>query len=113
MDKPAKTAGAHVQTAWPIIFLLGIVVSFSTALYAQETRDHVLTMGKPKEVGMSRPVLKAAVSMYSEPRHAEIFWGQFCSWHDMGKWWCMKPLGFETGRRTSPWRRTRPFKFNR
>ena len=66
MDKPAKTAGAHVQTAWPIILLLGIVVSFSTALYAQETRDHVLTMGKPEEVGMSRPVLKAAVSMYSE-----------------------------------------------
>jgi hypothetical protein len=49
MDKPAKTAGAHVQTTWPIIFLLGIVVSFSTALYAQETRDHVLKMGKPEK----------------------------------------------------------------
>lgn len=66
MDKTDKAGDAHMRAAWPIILLLGIVVSLPTGLGAQETHDTTLTMGKPEDVGMSGPVLSAAVSLYSE-----------------------------------------------
>jgi len=113
MDKPAKTAGAHVQTAWPIIFLLGIVVSFSTALYAQETRDHVLTMGKPKEVGMSRPVLKAAVSMYSEAAARGDILGAVLLVARHGKVVVYEAVGLRDREKNLPMEKDTPFQFNR
>lgn len=66
MDKSGKTGGARMHAGWLIICLLGIVSSISTAGNAPQTRDNVLTMGKPEEVGMSGPVIKAAVSLYTE-----------------------------------------------
>nr|UXE45001.1 putative D-alanyl-D-alanine carboxypeptidase [uncultured bacterium] len=66
MDKPGAISGSRVYRLRPIIFLLGIAVSFSTAFHAQATQDHVLTMGKSEDVGMSGPVLKSAVSLYTE-----------------------------------------------
>src|SRR6266699_2591107 len=65
MDESGKTGGVRVA-AWLIISLLGMMVTFSTAANAQETQHNVLTMGKPEEVGMSGPVIRAAVSLYSE-----------------------------------------------
>jgi CubicO group peptidase (beta-lactamase class C family) len=65
MGISGTTAGARVHAARPIIvFLLGIVVGLSSAGAAQESQ--ILTIGKPEEVGMSGPALKAAVSLYSE-----------------------------------------------
>ena len=48
--------------------LVGNTLSIAghTALDVRETQDNTLTMGKPEDVGMSGPVLKAAVSLYSE-----------------------------------------------
>jgi CubicO group peptidase (beta-lactamase class C family) len=65
MDESGKTGGVRVA-AWLIISLLGMMVTFSTAANAQETQHNVLTMGKPEEVGMAGPVMRAAVSLYSE-----------------------------------------------
>jgi len=67
-DKIGKADDAHMSSAWLIILLLCVVVSQSSALGAQETRDTTLTMGKPEDVGMSGPVLKAAVSLYFRSR---------------------------------------------
>ena len=65
MDISGTIAGARARAARPIIaFLLGIVVGFSSAGDAQE--GQILMIGKPQEVGMSGPALKAAVSLYSE-----------------------------------------------
>jgi len=66
MDNPAKLVGARVYLARPISFLLGILLCLPVASAAQTTQDRVLTMGKPADAGMSEPVLKAAVSLYSE-----------------------------------------------
>ena len=48
--------------------LVGNTLSIAghTALDVRETQNNTLTMGKPEDVGMSGPVLKAAVSLYSE-----------------------------------------------
>jgi len=65
MGISGTTARARVHAARPIIvFLLGVVVGLSSAGAAQESQ--ILTIGKPEEVGMSGPALKAAVSLYSE-----------------------------------------------
>jgi Beta-lactamase/Histidine kinase-like ATPase domain len=66
MDKPAKLAGARVHLAGPISCVLGIVLCLPIVFAAQTTPDRVLTVGRPADTGMSEPVLKAAVSLYSE-----------------------------------------------
>ena len=66
MAEPAKLVGARVYLAGPISFVLGIVLCLPIVFAAQTTPDRVLTMGSPADTGMSEPVLKAAVSLYSE-----------------------------------------------
>src|SRR5579859_4698113 len=41
-------------------------VANPSTVQAQAAQDRVLTLGKPEDVGMSEPVLKAATSLYSE-----------------------------------------------
>ncbi len=66
MDQPAKLVGARVYLAGPISFVIGIVLCLPIVFAAQTTPDRVLTVGRPADTGMSEPVLKAAVSLYSE-----------------------------------------------
>jgi hypothetical protein len=66
MDQPAKLVGARVYLAEPISFVLGIVLCLPIVFATQTTPDRVLTMGGPADTGGSEPVLKAAVSLYSE-----------------------------------------------
>jgi len=66
MGKPSISARPRLYTAQKTIFLLVLPVCFSVGLAAQTTQDRVLATGRPQDADMSGPVLKAAVSLYSE-----------------------------------------------
>lgn len=62
----AATPRAHAARS--AVLLLILALCFSVGLGGQTTQDRVLTIGigRPQDAGMSGPVLKAAVSLYSE-----------------------------------------------
>jgi beta-lactamase family protein len=66
MDKRGKIVGTRLYLARPVSLFLGIVLWLPIVICAQTIHDRVLTVGKPADARMSEPVLKAAVSLYSE-----------------------------------------------